>query len=462
MFISQKLLLFLIFLFFSTYSFSQEKSESIRVIGDSLVGRVVDGESIREVIGKVLLTQGNVVVTCDKAIQYLLKNEAELIGNVVVNQDSLTLTTPTGFYFGDVKMTKSVSGIILDDKKVILSADSGEYFFDSNIAVFQSNVSLIDSVTTLNSDELIYFKNEDKAIAVDNVIIKSENSIINADSLEHFRKSKTSFAFGNVKISSLENNTIVYGDHLEDYGEQKFTIIDKNPLLVQIDTSYQTGEDTLTKTRIDTLVIKCLKMEAIRGASNLFRAIDSVKIVRGEFASLNDLTLYFRSDDKIITEKSGETTQPPVLWYENSQLTGDSITIYLEENNIKNLDVINNSFMLSQHKVFQQRYDQTSSNNVKINFNNDKIQNAVFDGNVRSIYYLYEDEKPNGLTKSASNSATLVFEENEVSEVRLYGSPSSEYHPENKVIGIERTFTLPKFVFNQNRPLKEELISTIK
>ena len=88
MLISQKLYLLLIFLLFSVYSFSQEESESIRVIGDSLVGSVVNGESIREVIGKVVLTQGNVVVTCDKAIQYLSKNEAELIGNVVVNQDS--------------------------------------------------------------------------------------------------------------------------------------------------------------------------------------------------------------------------------------------------------------------------------------------------------------------------------------------------------------------------------------
>lgn len=462
MLIFQKLYLLLLLLIFSVNCFSQHESEAIRVIGDSLVGKVVDGESIREVIGKVTLTQGNVVVTCDKAIQYLSKNEAELIGNVVVKQDDLTLATPKGFYFGDIKMTKSVSGIILDDKKVVLAADSGEYFFDSNLAVFKSNVSLVDSSTTLNSDELFYFKNEDKAIAVDNVMITSENSIINADSLEHFRKSKTSFAFGNVKISSFENNTVVYGDHLEDYGEQKFTIIDKNPLLIQIDTSYQTGEDTVMSIRIDTLGIKCLQMEAIRDASNLFRAIDSVQIVRGDFASLNDLTLYFRSDDKIITNKINETATPPVLWYENSQLIGDSVTIYMEDNRIKMLDVVNNSFMLSQHKIYPQRFDQTSSNNVKIYFKNDKIQNAVFDGNVRSIYYLYEDEKPNGLTKSAANAATLVFVDNEVSEVRLYGSPSSEYHPENKVAGIERTFTLPKFVLNKNRPLMEELINTIK
>ncbi|MCK7521691.1 MAG: hypothetical protein MZV64_30395 [Ignavibacteriales bacterium] len=51
--------------------------------------KFVDGESVREVIGNVRLSQGNVIVTCNMAIQYLARNEAELIGNVIANQDSL-------------------------------------------------------------------------------------------------------------------------------------------------------------------------------------------------------------------------------------------------------------------------------------------------------------------------------------------------------------------------------------
>ena len=80
----------------------------IMVIGDNLIGKVVEGESIREVIGNVTLTQGKVVITCSKVIQYLSRNEAELIGNVVVKQDSLTIKTEQGHYFGNTKTTKSV------------------------------------------------------------------------------------------------------------------------------------------------------------------------------------------------------------------------------------------------------------------------------------------------------------------------------------------------------------------
>ena len=64
---------------------------------------------------------------------------------------------------------------------------------------------------------------------------------------------------------------------------------------------------------------------------------------------------------KIITDKIREDASKPVLWYENSQLMGDSITIYLDEGQIENLVVSSNSFMLSQNKNFDKRFDQTSA-----------------------------------------------------------------------------------------------------
>ena len=43
--------------------------------------------------------------------------------------------------------------------------------------------------------------------------------------------------------------------------------------------------------------------------------------------------------------------------------------------------------------------------------------------------------------------------------MKLFGSPTSEYHPENKVEGNELAFTLPGFVVHKNRPSKELILS---
>ena len=70
-----------------------------------------------------------------------------------------------------------------------------------------------------------------------------------------------------------------------------------------------------------------------------------------------------------------------------------------------------------------------------------------------------EEDKPNGLVKSTAHSAVIIFKENEIDQVRLYGSPASEYYPEVKVEGLERTFTLPKFVLKENRPVKKDFFN---
>lgn len=446
----------MIFLLSSILSFSQEK-EMIVVIGDSLIGRVENGESIREVSGNVILTQGNVKITCRKAIQYISRNDAELIGNVVATQDSLTIKTERGFYYGNLRKTSSNSGVILDDKKVILTADAGEYFFDENRALFQSNVKLFDTVSTLTSQQLIYFRNEDRAIATNNVkIIDSANTIF-ADTIDHFRKTQITFASGNVVIKNNENNSLVFGEHLEDYRQNKYTIIDKLPMFVQVDTSKSTDSLGFETVKLDTLFIQCKVMEVYREPVQKFIATDSVIISRDLFSSKNDLTVYLKDEEKIITQKISDEHNQPVLWYDNSQLTGDSITIYIEDKKIRELDVDGNAFMASQNKNFNQRFDQSSASGIKMFFEDNKIQRAEFFGNVYSIYYLYEEEQPNGLMKANSKDAVILFEDNEVSEVKLYGSPGSEYYPEQQVNGNEKSYLLPKFIFINERPDKQKM-----
>lgn len=444
----------------SVVSFPQQ-SKLITVIGDSLVGRMVNGESTREVYGNVVLTQGEVRITCNKAIQYISRNEAELIGNVVATKDTLTIKTPKGYYFGNLEKTRSTAGVYLDDKKVILTADSGEYYFNEDRAFFESRVKLYDTTTTLKSNQLTYFQQQNRAIAVGDVLIFDGENHIYADTLEHFRNTKITFAFSNVRLVNLKNNSEIFGEHLEDYRQRGYSLIDRNPLFIQVDTTYTHNEDETENIKLDTLFIKSRVMEAYRDSAERFLAIDSVKILKEDFASVNDLTIFYRNEERLVTSKINSTSSQPVLWNENSQLTGDSITIYLVDNNIKQLDVDGSSFMLSQNENYLQRFDQTSSSQIKLFFNESKIVRAEFYGNVFSIYYMFDGETANGLTKSNSASTTVIFENNEVTEVKLYKNPASEYYPEKDVEGNEKEYLLPRFVVYKNRPTKTEMYNLL-
>jgi len=461
-----KIIFYILFPF--TLLFAQ--GEYITVTGDSLTGHMVDGESIREVYGNVVLTQGNVVITCDKAIQFITRNDAELIGRVVVKQDSLTITTPHGFYYGGRRVAESHSGVKLDDKKVILTASEGEYFFNEDRAFFRKNVRLYDTTTTLTSDSLTYFQKENRAVAVGNVKIVDPENVIESDSLEHFRMTRISFADNNVKITNRKNNVVILGNHLEDYANKAYSIINEEPILVQIDTTYAdsvrmdslgTVIDTVRYKALDTLIIKSNYMEAFRDTINKFEARDSVQILRGIFASKNDYTIYYRNENKILTQKISPEANQPVLWYEYSQLTGDSVSIYLVQNNIRLLELDKNAFVVSQNPLYNSRFDQISGEKVKLNFEEKGLHSTEVEQNVYSIYYLYDDNKPNGLIKATSETALITILNKRVDVVKLSKSAKSEYHPEGMVKNNELSYTLPGFKIIPGRPVKEILLKGI-
>ncbi len=422
-----------------------QSDKRVTIMGDSLKGKVLNGKSIREVIGNVVITKEKTKITCNKAIQYLADDIAELIGNVVVTQDSVIIKTEKGRYLSKQELTISDTTVILKNRKVNLTADKGKYNTATKIAEFFGNVHFNDSVTVLTSDTLIYFKEEEKIIAIGNVEVADSTTIIKADSLVHFRKTKFTNGYGNVSIVNEKNNISIFGKEFVDDKQNKITEITGNPFLIKIEKQ--------SNDKQDTLFIQSKILKAKKDSGNILIAIDSVVINRGDFSSINDYTIYNKTNGRITILKKNENSTP-VLWYENSQITGDSIYISLDSNKVKNVEIYNEAMLISVDSIYIDRYNQMSGDTIMMNFSNGKLSETIVVGNVLSIYYMYEDKEPNGLLKSSAKKIKIEFENNKVTDVKMYGSPMSEYHPEKLVNGNEKGFTLPTFYLYGNRPDK--------
>lgn len=437
----------ILFIFITLQIFAQDKHKQITITGDSLKGKLIEGENFREVIGNVVITQDDVIITCLKAIQNISKNSAVLIGNVVVKQDSVVITTEKGNYYGNEKITTSDTLVHLQNNSTNLIANTGLYNLETKIAEFNGNVLFYDSVTTLRSQKLIYEKEIEKIIATKNVEVSDSVSKINADSLIHFRNTKLSEGYGNVKIYSKENNLTISGKRLLDDKQNNISKIFGDPFLIQI--------EALSDSTYDTLYIQSKYMEAKSDSGSKLIAIDSVKIIRGDFLSNNDFTIYDKAAEEITILKQNEKPVP-ILWYENTQITGDSLYIHLDSSKIKNVEIIKNAIMISQDSVYQFRYNQMSGDTIYLYFNDGDLSQTNVNGNVLSIYYLFDEKEPNGLLKSSGEKFKIFIADNKVTDVKLYGSPVSEYHPENLVKGNEKSFTLPTFILYSNKPDKKK------
>jgi hypothetical protein len=139
-------------------------------------------------------------------------------------------------------------------------------------------------------------------------------------------------------------------------------------------------------------------------------------------------------------------------------MVGDTINIYLDKNQLEMIDIRGNATIISQNENYEYRFDQITGDKIELHFGENGLEETDVNNNVLSIYYMYEEGKPNGVLKSSSQRAKMFFENNAVVDVRLYESVESEYHPENLVEGKEKEFTLPTFIIYNNRPELKDLL----
>ena len=135
-----------------------QQGENLTILehADSLVGLELHGERARQLIGHVRFRQGKTVVTCDRAIQFLVSNKISMEGVVEVRDDSLRMVSNRGIYYNDTRIAEAFDRVLLEDPATTLRADYGKYFSNEKKAYFKTNVYVEDSSSILTADELTY------------------------------------------------------------------------------------------------------------------------------------------------------------------------------------------------------------------------------------------------------------------------------------------------------------------
>ncbi|MBX2991184.1 MAG: hypothetical protein KF749_08450 [Bacteroidetes bacterium] len=409
--------LFLAF-FLSTFTEVRSQSERLIVIenADSLVARVVDGESARELIGNVRFSQERVRISCDRAVQFQETGNVQLLGNVVVVDDSLTMKFPRGMYFREDRRAVAYDTVHLDDRSMTLSAHFGEYDIGPKKAFFRSKVVANDKESNLIADSLTYYRDDGRTIAL-----------------------------GKVEIQSYADNLTIRGGHFESFKKQEYSRMTVFPVLVKYDTTASSGT-------IDTLIVRSRVMEAYRGgADKRLIATDSVEILRADMASIAGVAIFYTQDDSILLRRS------PVIWYERTQVTGDSINVYLRRNKLDRVFVSGRSLAISQSDtLYPQKFDQITGEEMILHFGENGMERMEVNTRAISVYHVYEDSLANGLNKTSGDRIVMLWEEGKLSSIKVFGGVEGEYIPENLVHGRELEYAVAGFVWREDRPVRRE------
>ena len=377
---------------------------------DRLVGTMINGQEARKLVGHVRIIHGEVRVWCDSAIQFLRTGKVQLEGNVVVRDDSVTLKAPRGLYDQRMRKAEGRDGVVMEDGSVFLSAREGEYFIDEERAFFRREVLVRELASTILSDSLTYFRAE-----------------------------KRSVAEGDVRVFDAAQDLMITGSHLDHRTEEGYSRMTGAPFLVQVDSTVAGPPDTL--------IVRSRVMESFRLGERKLVAIDSVRIVRRDLSALAGLATFFPEGDSILLRAD------PVVWYDQTQVTGDSINVSMENNQLDHVDVIGTAFGISRTDSLQYvRYDQLSGDVMILSFADRRLNNVTVRRRATSVYHLFEDSLANGLNKASGDMIVMGFDSGKVASITVVGGVEGEYVPENILFSNEDRYRLPGFVWRGDRP----------
>jgi hypothetical protein len=203
---------------------------------------------------------------------------------------------------------------------------------------------------------------------------------------------------------------------------------------------------------IDTLFIKGETIISDNTKKLLF-AKGSVKVFRNEFSlSSNDLT-YLVNDSTIIIEGS------PVMWYENNQLTSDSMTIRLFEKSVKDITASRNSFLLSPADSSSERaFNQMMGDTIYIFFTKNRIDSSISEGKAIALYYVMDSAGLSGAYKSTAERIKIESEKNKVKKVKTFYGIDDIYYPQGMIVGSENQYNLSRFKIITHRPTRPEFV----
>jgi lipopolysaccharide export system protein LptA len=271
--------------------------------------------------------------------------------------------------------------------------------------VWRGNVEYEDSDNRVSGPELTYLNETGNIIASNRAKFQlGEGQFLEADSTFREENNNRSVAIGGIIWQDTVEGIILYSPQLESKGEQVLTGGGR-PLMVfhtsKGDSIFISAD--VIESQLDTQRVMVDTVTSRLDSSRTLLAVSKVRIWSADFSGRCDSLVYQEKDSlfRLYTD--------PVIWSDSSQISGDSIFLYLSDGQIDWMFSYGHAFMLEQ--VLGPIFQQVKSKTMEARFRQGQIQDLWARANAQMYYYV-QDEADDfmGLQSSKSGEIQAVFD----------------------------------------------------
>ncbi|MEK9565565.1 MAG: OstA-like protein [Flavobacteriaceae bacterium] len=394
--------------------------------------------------GKVYLERPDMTLKTEQLNLDRINEKAFYNTPGVIVDSTSTLTSNQGQYFMDQKKYRFISEVTINNPEYKVNSQQLDYFTESNQAYLYGDSKIEGEAYTILCERGFYDMNREKGIFKQNATLYYDNKIIRGDSLYFESERNYAAATKNISIVDTLNNSIITGNYGEIFKEKDsaiitrramaVNIIDQDSLFIHADTLVATGpeEKRILRAYYDVRILK----SDLRGRSDslyLDEAVGLTKLLK------KPLT---KQQEQVFTEKNYHENNP-VLWFDESQMTGDEIQLLSDTktNKLDSLKIDGRVFIIEKDSLSENGYQQIKGGLLRGAFKESKLDNIVITKNTEMVYYLYNDEDLQliGIDKTTCSALKMEFLEGQIDEITFLVSPNGNVYPEDELPLNERT-----------------------
>lgn len=405
---------------------------------DQAEGITIDGESVRKIIGNVILTTQEMVLETDSVYHYTDRNL--LTGfNIQIETENEMIWADTLHHDTVTEISRLRGRVIVRSDQNIMFSDSIDVNMETDIATFEVPVRFEDEDGTLIAENGLYYQEVDSAVFRGNVQLSDTTQYIEADSLFMNREKDLYEMFGQVFAHDFEDDVRFSGQYL--YADSTgYRLLKEDAWLMEVSES---KEDT---THLFAETIELTETDTV----SYMDAFEDVRMWSSDFSAIAD-TAHYRDDlEQFILRSS------PILWEENLQLSGPYIEAYMEDDNISFLTSSPRPIIVQEDSLTG-RLHQMTGDTLNAYFEDGELERIRVFNNTEIIFHQRdENDEPDGLIELISvGPAIMHFADGEFDEFKAEQNIEGSYLPEDPA-NVERK--LDNFQWNPElRPERPEV-----
>lgn len=414
------------------------------------------------VYGKVQINKADTLnLYCDSLYYNGKQRKAKLWGNVRVRDREYKLTTDTLEY--DAKITQAIyrnggkienitnkevltsqvgymnpnteesffkGNVVYKSPQITMKSDTLQYNYLKHRVSFFGHCDIVTKDTKMVCSKGWYDVNKEEGVLQSNAKVIRQSKEIQGDSLYYSVQKKLAIGSGNIFMKDTAQKLTLRGQHVISDELNRYDQATGDPLI-----ELQKGKDTLY-IHADTILHKrdsLLKSEHLLAHQhvNFFQ-----KDAQGKADSLD----LFRPAQQM------HLFGKPIFWSNNSELHGDTITVFLKNDTIIEKVFLRENAFATNEVDSTGLYNQLSGRSIWAYFKKDPkrghelIKGEVL-GNATTLFYPIDEEKTDsskvvhrkGMNLLSASSLVIYLDSGEVKRATFIGKPDGTFYPMSEI-----------------------------